>query len=242
MVLSLMSKNLATFGSLVGIISIGIGAFTQQAIRATPCEQPVAEVAAFIPVAFTSDALMRTKIIDGNQEVEITPPMKAAIVNGLAGLQSSTMVAAMCDSGNYKFPVADGITHSSLGISSYCADTTSLINQKGDIYWQDDVVDTIETPLADRMWSNYTFIHQTMAYALNSYALGGRWVPFITTSLTDWTTTYSEVLALFNLPSHAPGIVNSSLGIFNIMMTTTNPCEDSISYSLYKIREAFAAC
>ena len=69
-------------GSGITILSLGIGAFTQQAIKSVSCHLPMADMTASVPVIhsiFGSDT-----IVSGATEFALDYGTKGAVINGIS--------------------------------------------------------------------------------------------------------------------------------------------------------------
>lgn len=138
------------------------------------------------------------------------------------------MLQPICDSGNCKFQATNGITHSSLGLSSYCVDTTSLISQTGAVSWSDDIKSFNGDP-SEIIWSNYSS-SSLSGNRLGYTAIGG-WYPFISTEF-DFFDMYGThpILDLFDRAGQL-GAANASIGHFEVMLPTRNPCQNPDLYN-----------
>ncbi|KAK9774088.1 hypothetical protein AB5N19_06921 [Seiridium cardinale] len=127
--------NLATVGALITVISMAIGALTQQAIRSVACSRPLllGDNAAYVPVAQTlsNDGIL-SALYPGHSRYTTIPYVdadtRAAVMNGVSQKYPGP-VAATCTTGNCTFPERNGISYSSLVIGSSCVDVSSEIEQ-----------------------------------------------------------------------------------------------------------------
>jgi hypothetical protein len=113
-------------GCLVIIFSVGIGPFTQQAVKSVPCNVALATRNSSVQVAQTNSYVIYPRIAAGMFDLELET--KAAILQGLAnpdGEESAFTVD--CNTGNCSFPSHNGVTHSSIGFCKKCVDVTSWL-------------------------------------------------------------------------------------------------------------------
>jgi hypothetical protein len=113
-------------GRLVIIFSVGIGPFTQQAVKSVPCNVALATRNSSVQVAQTNSYVIYPRIAAGMFDLELET--KAAILQGLAnpdGKESAFTVD--CNTGNCSFPSHNGVTHSSIGFCKKCVDVTSWL-------------------------------------------------------------------------------------------------------------------
>lgn len=115
-------------GALITILSLGIGPFTQQAIKTVGCLQIHDDMNASIPLAhFIPGNNTYYRIGAGSFELQVD--MKGTMVNGIVNpTGNDTAISPVCATGNCTFPSYQGITHSSIGMCSACIDTTSFIS------------------------------------------------------------------------------------------------------------------
>jgi hypothetical protein len=115
-------------GCLVIIFSVGIGPFTQQAIKSVPCNA-LATSNSSVQVAQTNSYVIYPRIAAGMFDLELES--KAAILQGLAnpGGEESAFTAD-CNTGNCSFPSYKGVTHSSIGFCKKCVDVTSWLYEE----------------------------------------------------------------------------------------------------------------
>ncbi|KAI1498329.1 hypothetical protein F5X99DRAFT_394002 [Biscogniauxia marginata] len=114
-------------GALITILSLGLGPFTQQAIRSVTCPQVLPDMQASIPVSHYVPGY--GGLYSPNPGIfDIPTDMKGAMVNGIANpTGNDTLMRASCPTGNCTFTSYEGVTHSSIGLCSACIDTTSLV-------------------------------------------------------------------------------------------------------------------
>lgn len=109
---------------MVVLLSVGVGPFTQQAVKTVSCELPLATAEADIGIA---------RYIGGGNIVRVGAGLydldgdtKIAIIDGLASPNTTRFeLKPGCSTGNCSFPSYNGVTHSSLGICKKCVDATS---------------------------------------------------------------------------------------------------------------------
>lgn len=123
---------LATIGSLVTILSLAIGPFTQQALVNVSCQRPVASQNSSVAIAHFMGIphSFQGSYSRGPGAYALPNDMKGAMINGLINpTGNDSTVSPACPTGNCTFQ-ADGhdrnITYSSIGMCSKCIDTTSL--------------------------------------------------------------------------------------------------------------------
>ncbi|KAI1078194.1 hypothetical protein F5B20DRAFT_592082 [Whalleya microplaca] len=117
---------LGVLGALVAILSLGMGPFTQQAVKTVPCVYPREEIKASLPLAhFVPGSSSFYRIGAGLYEAQVD--MKGAMINGIVNpTGNDSAIVATCPTGNCTFP-----SYSSIGMCSSCIDTTSLVSVSG---------------------------------------------------------------------------------------------------------------
>ncbi|KAG6364268.1 hypothetical protein INS49_005867 [Diaporthe citri] len=118
------SKNLvAVVGSLVVVLSLAIGPFSQQAIKSVDCLQNVSSMNASVPIAhFFGQRGLVTELGD------LRADMKGAMINGLVNpTGNDSKITATCQTGNCTFQSNSNVSYSSIGLCSACVDTTPLV-------------------------------------------------------------------------------------------------------------------
>lgn len=203
------SRNLALLGSVLTLLSLGIGPFVQQAIKGVACQKPVKNSHAFLPVAngVGSDGLA---FLGGQYQIADMPMKGAAVIGLLDPIGNSTSVSTVCPSGNCTFDSFAGVTHSSLGICSKCVDINSSIRE-----------DSINSTTGSEL-----------RYSLpNGLFIGVKDTPFEIsdyTSITTYinTTGYFESLSPWNRSFDEEYKVAAQASIFNlsILAFTHNAC------------------
>lgn len=110
-------------GCLVVILSVGIGPFTQQAIKAFPCTVPSTALRSSVQVANTNAYFDFPRIAAGSFDISMAT--KAAILQGLVDpTDERSSITPDCPTGNCTFDSYDGITHSSMAMCKKCLDVT----------------------------------------------------------------------------------------------------------------------
>ncbi|KAI1413810.1 hypothetical protein F5Y13DRAFT_179191 [Hypoxylon sp. FL1857] len=122
---------LGVLGALITIFSLGIGPFTQQAIKSVPCLQVHTELKASLPLAHFVAGYDTFHMIEDLGMYEVQTDMKGAMVNGIANpTGNDSAIVPICATGNCSFASHNGITHSSIGLCSSCIDTTPFIRRE----------------------------------------------------------------------------------------------------------------
>ncbi|KAI1640052.1 hypothetical protein F4809DRAFT_592376 [Biscogniauxia mediterranea] len=122
---------LGVLGALVTIFSLGMGPFTQQAIRSVTCPQILPEMQASIPVSHYVPGYGGL-YSSSPGTYDIPTDMKGVMVNGIVNpTGNDTAMRASCPTGNCTFSSHEGVTHSSIGLCSACIDTTSFVTEMG---------------------------------------------------------------------------------------------------------------
>jgi hypothetical protein len=130
----------AFLGSIVVAASLGIGSFSQQAVKAVDCVQYMGQVNASVPVAqymgYPGGPADPTYAIgpgDGLTNMQLPVDMKGTMVNGLVNpAGNDSAISATCPTGNCTFQAySDNITYSSIGFCSACIDTTPFVTSNG---------------------------------------------------------------------------------------------------------------
>ncbi|KAL1877905.1 hypothetical protein Daus18300_002258 [Diaporthe australafricana] len=184
------------------VLSIGIGTFTQLALRTMPCSMAVRHVVASIPTAhmFFTPEFEFVADRSGNEVFKLLQPTldvfkKTAIINGLSGLQSLGAVSASCDTSNCSFTTYGNITHSTFGIESMCVDVSPFLTQTDN--------STISLGSGDSsnkfIWTNYTFHrgYPSISYLVEGDSgdgAGTRWYPSFSFDSGAWTFHHEEHL------------------------------------------------
>lgn len=158
-------RNLATLGATITVLSVVIGAFTQQTIETVSCQKPRPNAQAFIPVAQASTRAFRNGQYfgadDGSHDTDAG--LRASLIAGLAGLRSPNSLMPTCSSGNCTFPAK----YASAGLSTECIDISSLITQSGAKSWS---TNGYENDVAPHSNTTYSLPNgQTITYDLYDF-------------------------------------------------------------------------
>lgn len=110
------------FATLLTILAIAVGPFTQQAVQTKGCLQNTTETA-YVPVAQNYGAK-----IPGTAQIG-SPDIFSSVMNGLSNPKGDeNQVSFVCPTGNCTFAEdSAGVTHASIALCSVCVDTTPLI-------------------------------------------------------------------------------------------------------------------
>lgn len=228
----LYNSNLATFGSIIMILSIVVGTLTQQAIQTVPCQKFSPNGTASVPIAQTS--LKGVEATAAGTHL-LTKDLKASLIAGLAGMRQPNSIPPHCPSGNCAFQASDGFSYSTVGLSSECIDVSSLVTQS------EVEIDTwvykhnMNVSPADI--TNYTLPNGlTLGYVLSPGAHS-------TSGFSRWTT----ILAQEQLQLDEPWLHNITMTqrqkhiVFDspwvdailLFMPTINPCQNPSDYYNY---------
>lgn len=100
-------------GCLVIIFSVGIGPFTQQAVKTVPCNVAFTATSSSIQVANTNLFVNYSRTKPGYYDLDLES--KAAILQSLANPSGNrSSLTADCSTGNCTFPSYGGVAHSSI--------------------------------------------------------------------------------------------------------------------------------
>ncbi|KAI1775735.1 hypothetical protein F4818DRAFT_414800 [Hypoxylon cercidicola] len=192
-----------TLGALITILSVGIGPFTQQAIKTTGCLQVHKEVNASLPLAhFVPGNDTYYRIGAGSFEVQVD--MKGTLVNGIVNpTGNDSAIVPNCPTGNCTFAAHNGVTHSSIAMCSSCVDTTSLVSGPSGDYnnftlpnemWVAPGLDTAYLNVAGDglAWASSVFTPE--------FASVSNWAVFNVTVLSLTTATCSNDGGRLNCP------------------------------------------
>lgn len=197
------------------ITSLGINAFTQQALRSVPCQVDDPGQQASISIAQSAlEGTYRASFVEHKSWTTTTrldERVKAAFITGLTDAESASSPPFTCASGNCSFPAYGGITHSTVMLEIECVDISSLIVQ----------VDYDN-------FTNYTIPGggPTLTYA---------WIPQAIPEKTDWDIPLQWLqyynATIWNGPeinfSHPEGTS------FSFMMPTADSCGDISKFPNY---------
>lgn len=117
---------------MIIVLSLAIGSFTQQAVKAVPCTLQASNSAVSLPVAYGDPHSVGSHLQKGAYYVNSTA--KARAFNALAGAagERSDLVYG-CSTGNCTFPeVAPGVNLYTAGMCGKCVETTPLITEELD--------------------------------------------------------------------------------------------------------------
>lgn len=232
------------------VLSLGIGTFTQLALRTTACPKAVPHAVASIPTAhmfYTTDfesfpAIEFFPVRNESDTVTLLLPaldvsMNTAIINGLSGLQSLGGVSPSCDTGNCSFTTYGNITHSTLGIESLCLDVSPFLTQTDN--------STVFLPGNRSMpfvWTNYTLPKSTLSISYlvggdPGYSMGARWYPLLSFDggrMTDNLVPPSNYIEDYEIsPDLSPQeeyLIKRSFYQQTFMIPTLSPCLERSAY------------
>lgn len=115
--------------TVVTVLSLAIGSFTQQAVKSVVCtvEKPGPNV--FLPIGFGEPSAIT--LASNAASYDIDASVKARVYNALSGSSYDRAILINgCSTGNCTFPEsAPGRTLSTPGFCSKCVDTSSLIRE-----------------------------------------------------------------------------------------------------------------
>lgn len=226
------------------VLSIGIGTFSQLALRTTACPKAVPHAVASIPTAHMFFANEFETVPIRNEtgrfvglEATLGVFMKTAIINGLSGLQPLGSVSASCDTGNCSFTTYGNTTHSTLGIESICLDVSPFLNQT-----EESTVSLLGGSNT-LVWTNYTFPqrHPSISYLLEGNLRQGpvaRWYPLFRLSEGGWmhlesfspseSSEYNEISP--DLSPQEEHLVQRSFYEKTFIIPTLSPCLERSAY------------
>lgn len=242
------------------VLSIGIGTFTQLALRTTPCSKAVPHAVASIPTSklFPVTTLesvpfrYKTEYITQSR-LTLDILMETAVISGLSGLQSLVAGSASCDTGNCSFPSYSNRTHSTLGIESMCIDVSPFLIQTDNstISPGNGETENLYGPPSDGpgtnktfVWTNYTFPgeHPPISYLAEGDDNGwGRWYPLVRFDTNfvgmlppgPWRSPTLNTSYYDISPSLSPQeeyLAQRSFYIQTFMVPTLNPCLERSTY------------
>jgi hypothetical protein len=124
------SSDAAIVGCVVVLLSVGIGPFSQQAVKSVSCERLLEGAEASIRVSRWMHNMNVTRIYSGYWDLDLDT--KVAILDGLANPNTTrSNITSSCSTGNCVFPSRNGITYSSVGLCKKCADTSDYLAEVG---------------------------------------------------------------------------------------------------------------
>lgn len=221
------------------ILSVGIGIFTQQALQTYSCPKPASGGLAQMPIAQTSfDAVNRVKEGSGADPIyTLSLELRAALIAGFAGAQTSGILTATCSTGNCTFDAVDEITYSSATIGSECVDASSLLGQSGQRDWVTnfDTSQGNDTPIS----TTYTFPWIpgiNVSYNVLNGTIGssyGRWRNLMSFGSLYELGTSSPYFEELDMTMPQRQRVNASFDSIVFVMPTINPCADPSDYQEY---------
>jgi hypothetical protein len=121
-------RNTAILGSVIIAFSVGVGPFTQQAVKAVSCERPLDSGEASIRISrwMSSNRLARIDVPHWEMDMDT----KVAIMDGLANPNTTrSMITPECSTGKCSFPAHNGVTHSSVGMCSKCVNIAPWVSE-----------------------------------------------------------------------------------------------------------------
>lgn len=126
---SLIRSDSVFVGCLVIIFSVGIGPFTQQAVKTVPCNVAFTAANSSIQVANTNLLVNYPRTKPGYYDLDLES--KAAILQGLANPSGNrSSLTADCSTGNCTFPSYGGVTHSSIAMCKRCVDVSHRLYEE----------------------------------------------------------------------------------------------------------------
>jgi hypothetical protein len=115
-------------GCIVFVLSVAIGPFTQQAVKAVPCDQALKSDDASIRVSRWMHGSNLSRMSPGFWDLDMDT--KVAILDGLANPNTSrSKILPGCISANCTFHSYNDVTHSSIGMCRKCIDTTPWVTE-----------------------------------------------------------------------------------------------------------------
>ncbi|KAK1638966.1 hypothetical protein BDP81DRAFT_447859 [Colletotrichum phormii] len=148
---AIRKPNATVLGALIVVASYATGPLSQQAVKTYSCEVSSVGIARIL----TAERVTRhDSEISG---AHTNAKMSTAIINGLLGIPPDSSLLFKCESGNCVFENLSGVTHSSVGVCSKCADVKSDLNEFEDS----------KTKLLGRYRNNYRF-HKDSNFSINT--------------------------------------------------------------------------
>ncbi|CAI6264376.1 unnamed protein product [Periconia digitata] len=124
---SLLSRNSVVPASTAILLSLAIGAFTQQAIKSVPCKRAVQGINATIPVARYAHPFMNQSEISWTK-YRLDAATRSRIMNGFSDPNSiRPKFLENCPTGDCSFESLNNITHVTSGFCSRCVETTNML-------------------------------------------------------------------------------------------------------------------
>jgi hypothetical protein len=213
----------ALLGCIVIFLSVGIGPFSQQAVKSVSCDRPLAGVEASIRVSRWMHFLNLARISGPDWDLDLNT--KIAISDGIGNPDTTrSNISPSCSTGNCVFPSYNGVTHSSLGLCKKCADTTLWLGVE-------DSVEFNYGPYGPKTNSTYQYIQLPGGHGI------GRWdkgqqppLPRTIVSISDHNTRYFDAYPLNGSLLEAfddsfDNIFKASILNVSILSFTNNSCE-----------------
>lgn len=211
------------------ILSVVIGAFTQQAIQTVSHEKPS---------PFPHTTLAIAQVLSGTDFGHFDDVgLRASLVAGLAGLPSPYSNSAFdCLLGHCTFPETGVTKYSSAGLSTECIDISSLITQGVAHNWS---TDGYENYVAQISATTYNLPNgQAIRYNLG-VRNGQRWNTTLARANGGWAAGPWGELDLENVTmterqrqiiSNASGRGRETIDSMIFLMPTASPCSDAAYY------------
>lgn len=122
------SRNVALAGCIVILLSVGVGPFSQQAVKSVSCERPLGGAEASIRVSNWMHNLNLTRLYASDWDLDLDA--KVAILDELVNPNTTrSNITPSCSTGKCVFPSHNGITHSSVGLCKRCVDTSNWLGE-----------------------------------------------------------------------------------------------------------------
>lgn len=218
-----MDSGIPTVGAVLIIVSLGINAFTQQALRSVPCQVDDPGQQASISIAQTALGGTYRAIFSaqggkgGAMATVLDVAMKAAFITGLADVESASLPLFTCASGNCSFPVYGGITHSTITFEIECVDISPLIVQ---VDYEYGSANYTNYTIPDGPTLTYTWASQRVPMD-TEWDIPLQWYPYYNATASSWYGSQVN----FTYPRGAS---------FFFMTPTTSTCEDLSKFPNYR--------
>lgn len=197
------------------ILSLGINAFTQQALRSVPCQvdDPTQKASISIAQSALDGTYFAIRRGPGKSWLNtVDVGMKTAFIGGLTDVDLASVPPFTCPSGNCSFPAYGGITHSTITFEVECHDISSQIVQFDHGEHSTDYM-IPAGPTLTYNWTLDTAIHST-----------GWDIPL------QWSTYYNATVR----GSRHDGFAYPKGVPFYFMMPTTSNCQDVTKFPDYR--------
>jgi hypothetical protein len=169
------SRNAALLGCIVIVLSVGIGPFTQQAVKAVPCNRPLESAEASIRISRWIDIDNLARNYGPYWDMDMNT--KIAILNGLANPNTTrSEITPDCNTGNCLFPPYNGITHSSVGLCKKCVDITPSVSEQVTVFHYPVTAYEDQWTLTDRN-GTIEYENGTIAYPNGTIKYGNKTIP-----------------------------------------------------------------